>query len=177
VARVVEQVRVDVQRDRGAGVAKDPTDLRYVQTQIQDQVAREGVAEIVEAQRRPSVILVPGASRGALQRALGDVAMPVRCAVRGREHPIGLCREPRVAPVLTEQLEQHTGASQKTVAHTLELLHAHGIVESTPDEPGTPGRPSRRWRLATEEELAEFERCCDAFESLLLRKQLEDYDE
>jgi predicted ArsR family transcriptional regulator len=78
----------------------------------------------------------------------------------------------RTAP----QLEKESGASQKTVAHILELLQAHGIVEWQQNEPGAPGRPSRVWRLAADEDLVAFERSCDAFKALLLRKQLDDYD-
>jgi predicted ArsR family transcriptional regulator len=83
-----------------------------------------------------------------------------------------LRQQPRTAP----QLERDTGASQKTVAHVLELLQAHGIVEWQSPEPGTPGRPSRVWRLAADEELATFERACDDFKALMLRRQLDDYD-
>ena len=74
------------------------------------------------------------------------------------------------------QLEQQTGAAQRTVAHTLELLQAHGIVEWQPAKPGTPGRPSRSWRLAADQDLASFERACDEFKALTLRKQLDAYD-
>jgi predicted ArsR family transcriptional regulator len=80
--------------------------------------------------------------------------------------------QPQTAP----RLEKATGASQKTVAHTLELLQAHGIVEWQQDEAGTPGRPSRIWRLLADKELAAFEQSCDAFKALMLRKQLDDYD-
>jgi predicted ArsR family transcriptional regulator len=82
-----------------------------------------------------------------------------------------LRQQPRTAP----QLEEDTGASQKTVAHTLELLQAHGVVEWQPDEPGKPGRPSRLWRLAADDELASFERACDEFKARMLRRQLDDY--
>jgi predicted ArsR family transcriptional regulator len=83
-----------------------------------------------------------------------------------------LRQQPRTAP----QLEEVTGAAQKTVAHVLELLHAHGIVECHLAETGTPGRPSRLWRLAADEELATFERGCDDFKALMLRRQLDGYD-
>jgi predicted ArsR family transcriptional regulator len=80
--------------------------------------------------------------------------------------------QPRTAP----QLEKETGASQKTVAHILELLLAHGVVDSEQAASGTPGRPSRVWRLAAENELVAFDRACDEFKALLLRKQLDVYD-
>lgn len=84
---------------------------------------------------------------------------------------VALRDQPQTAP----QLEKATGASQKTVAHALELLQAHGIVEWQQDQPGTPGRPSHIWRLLADKELAAFEQTCDAFKALLLRKQLDDY--
>jgi predicted ArsR family transcriptional regulator len=84
---------------------------------------------------------------------------------------VALRHQPQTAP----QLEKATSASQKTVAHALELLQAHGIVEWQQDQPGTPGRPSHIWRLVADKELAAFEQTCDAFKALLLRKQLDDY--
>jgi len=82
-----------------------------------------------------------------------------------------LRRSPSTAP----QLEKETGASQRTIAQTLELLQAHGIVEPQQAQTGTPGRPSRIWRLAADEELAAFERTCDEFKALMQRKQLDDF--
>jgi hypothetical protein len=52
VARPLEQVRVDVEGDRRAGVAEDAADLADVEPQVDDEVAGEGVAEVVEAKRR-----------------------------------------------------------------------------------------------------------------------------
>jgi predicted ArsR family transcriptional regulator len=83
----------------------------------------------------------------------------------------------RDQPSSTPQLEKATGASQKTVAQTLELLHAHGIVEWRSVREGTPGRPSRIWQLATDDVVADFERACDAFRARLLRRQLDQYDD
>jgi hypothetical protein len=57
VAGVVEQVRVDVERDRDAGVAEDAADLGWVEPGVDDQVAGEGVAQVVEAKRRPAVVV------------------------------------------------------------------------------------------------------------------------
>jgi predicted ArsR family transcriptional regulator len=82
----------------------------------------------------------------------------------------------RNQPSSAPQLEQATGASQKTVAHALELLQAHGIVEWQPERGGTPGRPSRIWRLAADEALADFERVCDEFKARMLRMQLDAYE-
>ena len=85
-----------------------------------------------------------------------------------------LCEQPSTAT----RVEQKTGASQKTVAHTLERLEAHGIVEWQPAKSGVSGgRPSRIWCLAADEELTAFERACDEFKALMLRKQLDAYDD
>ncbi len=83
-----------------------------------------------------------------------------------------LRRRPSTAP----QLEKETGASQKTVAQVLELLQAHGIVEPQQAQTGTPGRPSRIWRLVADEDLTAFERACDEFKIILLRRQLNVYE-
>jgi predicted ArsR family transcriptional regulator len=84
----------------------------------------------------------------------------------------------RTGPHTAPQLEQLAGSSQKTVARALELLQIHGLIESTPQEAKvTGGRPSRVWQLVAEDELATFERACDAFKAGLLRRLLEDYDD
>jgi hypothetical protein len=54
VARPLEQVGVDAERDRRAGVAEDAADLADVEAQVDDQVAGEDVAQVVEAKRRPA---------------------------------------------------------------------------------------------------------------------------
>jgi hypothetical protein len=48
VAGVLEEVRVDVERDRDARVAEDAADLGWVEPEIDDQVAGEGVAQVVK---------------------------------------------------------------------------------------------------------------------------------
>jgi predicted ArsR family transcriptional regulator len=84
----------------------------------------------------------------------------------------------RDRPLTAPQLGKATGASEKTVAHALELLQAHGIVECQPAETaGTPGRPSRLWTLAATDELAAFDRACDNFKELILRRQLNQYEQ
>jgi hypothetical protein len=47
VARPLEEVGVDVESDRRAGVAEDAADLAGVEAQVDDQVAGEGVAQVV----------------------------------------------------------------------------------------------------------------------------------
>jgi predicted ArsR family transcriptional regulator len=85
---------------------------------------------------------------------------------------IGALRErPGTAP----QLERETGAAQKTIVQTLELLHAHGIVAWQQSNSGQRGRPSKIWALAADERLSAFERSCDEFKAHLLRMQLDSY--
>jgi hypothetical protein len=52
VARPIEEMGVDVEGDRCACVAEDAADLADVEAQVDDEVAGEGVAEVVEAKRR-----------------------------------------------------------------------------------------------------------------------------
>src|SRR5829696_6903821 len=60
VAGVLEDVRVDVERDRDAGVPEHAADLGWVEPEVDDQVTREGMAQVVEAKRRPAVVVQPG---------------------------------------------------------------------------------------------------------------------
>src|SRR5947209_4211012 len=99
-------MRVDVQRDRGACVPEDSTCLGNIKPEAEDQVAGEGVAQVVIAQRRAAAIVDPGDSCGALQPAPGDVAVAVRGAVRGYEHPVGAGGEWCAAAMVREQISQ-----------------------------------------------------------------------
>jgi hypothetical protein len=63
VASVVEEVGVDVEGDCDPGVAENAADLGDVEAEVDDQVAGEGVAQVVEAQRRPAVFGRSAASR------------------------------------------------------------------------------------------------------------------
>jgi hypothetical protein len=65
VAGVLEEVRVDVERDRDARVAEHAADLGWVEPEVDDEVAGEGVAQVVEAKRRPAVVVQPGKLGGA----------------------------------------------------------------------------------------------------------------
>jgi hypothetical protein len=76
VAGVLEEVCVDVERDCDAGVAEYVADLGHVESNVDDQVAGEGVAQIVEAKSRPAVVVQPGALGGAPEDTAADVAMP-----------------------------------------------------------------------------------------------------
>jgi hypothetical protein len=65
VARPLEEVGVDVEGDRRARVAEDAADLADVEGQVDDEMAGEGVAQVVEAKRRPAPSVEVGA-RGHL---------------------------------------------------------------------------------------------------------------
>jgi hypothetical protein len=66
VASVVKEVGIDVERDRDAGVAEDPTDLGDVEAEVDDQMTGEGVAEVVEAKWRSPVVVDTGSVGGLL---------------------------------------------------------------------------------------------------------------
>jgi predicted ArsR family transcriptional regulator len=71
------------------------------------------------------------------------------------------------------QLVQATGASERTITQTLELLLAHGVVESAMAPRSSRGRPSRVWRIVVSAELAAFERACEDLRRTLLKRGLE----
>jgi hypothetical protein len=87
VAGLVEEVGVDVERDRDARVAEDAADLDDVEAQVEDQVAGERVPQVVEAKRWPPAAVEPRALCRTLKRAPLNVAMPERGAATGREDP------------------------------------------------------------------------------------------
>ena len=82
----------------------------------------------------------------------------------------------REQPLTAPQLAKAALTSQNTAATTLDLLLAHGIVNSQAKGTGNPGRPSRVWRLAADDAVATFDRACDAFKYELLRSQLDEYN-
>jgi hypothetical protein len=97
----LEEMGVRVEGPARARVTEDAADLDDVEADVDDQVAREGVAEIVEA--HPSARPVePGVGGGAAEHPLGDVVVQKRRAVAGREHVIGTARETGPASVLAE---------------------------------------------------------------------------
>jgi hypothetical protein len=107
----LEQVCVGVEGHAGAGVAEDGADLGDVESDVDDQVAGEGVAQVVEAQA-PIVAIEIRVDGGAAQDALGDVVVQERCAVRGREDVIGAAGKARAVFVLPENRgELGVGAS------------------------------------------------------------------
>jgi hypothetical protein len=80
VAGVLEQVGVGVERDRDACVPEHAADLGWVEPEVDDQVAGERVAEVVEAKRRawsmPSstkMLDFQGLPSGASRTRTGDL--------------------------------------------------------------------------------------------------------
>jgi hypothetical protein len=74
-----EQVRVGVEGHAGAGVAEDAADLDDVEADVDDQVAGEGVAQIVEA-HPPAVAIETGVGGSAAQNTPRDVVVEKRRA-------------------------------------------------------------------------------------------------
>jgi hypothetical protein len=94
VAGVLEEVRVDVERGRDAGMPEDAAHLGDVESEVDYPMARERVPQIVEAKRRPAVVVEPGQMRGASKAAPADIAVTVRSAARGRKDPVVASRKP-----------------------------------------------------------------------------------
>ena len=63
VAGVLEEVGVDVEGDRDARMPEDAAHLGDVETEVDDQMARERVPQIMEAKRRPAVVVERGQLR------------------------------------------------------------------------------------------------------------------
>jgi hypothetical protein len=96
-----EEMGVRVEDHAGSGVAEDAADLDDVETNVNDHVAGEGMAHIVEA--HPTAWPVEAcAGGGAAKHTLGDLVVEKRRAVCCREHVIGTAREAGTAFVLTE---------------------------------------------------------------------------
>jgi hypothetical protein len=88
VAGLLEQMRVRVEGHARPGVAEDPADLGDVEADVDDQMAREGVAQIVEA-HPPTVPIQTRVDGGPTPYPLRDVVVQERRATRGGEHVIG----------------------------------------------------------------------------------------
>ena len=92
---VIKEMGVGVEGDRDSGVAEDATDLGDVEPEVDDQVAGEGLAQVVEAQRRPAIVIQLSRIGGAGEYALGDVAVAVRGTVASSEDPVDWSGEGR----------------------------------------------------------------------------------
>jgi hypothetical protein len=101
VACFLEQVRVGVERHARSGVAEDGADLGDVESDVDDQVAGKGVAQIVETQPPPVAIETRVDGRPT-QYPLRHVVVQERRAMGGGEHVIEVAVEAGAAFVLTE---------------------------------------------------------------------------
>jgi hypothetical protein len=144
MAGIIEEVRVDVERDRDAGVAEDAADLSDIEAEVDDQVAGKGVAQIVEAERRPLVVVEAGLIGRPLQHPPRHVALAQRGAARGREDPAARAWEACRLTVGCEMLGQL--GDQRDLAHRGRCLRRNpprrlaavgaGELRSDPDQPG-----------------------------------------
>ena len=102
VGGLFEEVGVGVEGDAGAGVAEDAADLGDVEADVDDQVAGERVAEVVETE---SAIAASGEAAvvdGAGEGESGGVSVQERAAGAGREYVVGRVCVAGVAFVLAE---------------------------------------------------------------------------
>jgi hypothetical protein len=83
-----EEMGVGVEGHARAGVAEDAADLDDVEADVDDQVAGEGVAQVVEADP-PAIGLEPRVDSRSAEHTLGDVVVEKWRAVCRREHVIG----------------------------------------------------------------------------------------
>lgn len=72
-------------------MAEHPADLHNVEAQVDNQVAREGVAQVVEAQANGAVF-EPSKMSGAVQGQSLDVALAERRSAASGEYPIATRR-------------------------------------------------------------------------------------
>jgi hypothetical protein len=80
VRRLVEKMRIGIERDTRARVAEDAADLGNVELQVDDQVAGERVPQVVDAERRLALQVQAGVLRGAPEATSLDVAIAERHA-------------------------------------------------------------------------------------------------
>ena len=124
VALGVEEVRVDLQRDRRVRVAELAGDEDRV-VPLGDEDAREGVAQDVERHA-----LRPARSAAFSSPRRGEVPVPGRLARRGAEDEVAVGRERRREPQLaqlTAQLrhEDHVAACRGRLQRTALAVAAH----------------------------------------------------
>jgi hypothetical protein len=82
-------------------VAEDAADLDDVEADVDDQMAGEGVTQVVEA-HPPAGPIEPRVHGRSAKYALGDVVVEKRGAVACREHVVGTARETAAALVVAE---------------------------------------------------------------------------
>ena len=90
----LEEMRVGIERHARAGVTQDATYLHDIEANVEDQMARERVTEIVEADATP-ISIEPGIDRCATKHAARDIVVKERRSASRREHvvrPLGIRR-------------------------------------------------------------------------------------
>jgi hypothetical protein len=140
-----------------------------VEADVDDQVAGEGVTEIVEAHPpiRPIECRTGG---GAAKHTFGDVVVEERGAAAGREHVVGTAREARATFVVTENrgelgqerdlpdggprlrwdpVRWHAAAAARELVADVD--DAGGEVDVVPAEPEHLGEPHARVRPGEEQ--------------------------
>lgn len=95
----LKQMGVGVEGHARARVAEDAADLDDVEADVDDQMAGEGVAQVVEA-HPPPVAIEPRIDSRSAKHALGNVVVEKRRSVCRREHVIATAREAAAALVL-----------------------------------------------------------------------------
>jgi hypothetical protein len=78
VGSLIEEVRVCVQRDAWPRMPQDSRNLSNVEAQVDDQVAGECVAKVMQTERRPVLTVQPSLLRRPPQAPSLDVAVALR---------------------------------------------------------------------------------------------------
>jgi hypothetical protein len=82
-------------------MAEDAADLYDVEVDVDDQMAGEGVTQVVEA-HPPAIAFETRVDSCSARHSLGDVVVEERRAVRSREDVVGAGCEARVAFVVAQ---------------------------------------------------------------------------
>lgn len=101
VPSLFEHMRVGIERHARTRMAEDAADLHDVEADVDDQMAGEGVTQVVKA-RPPAVAFETRVDSSSAEHALGNVVVKKGRAVACREHVVGSAREPAAALVLAE---------------------------------------------------------------------------
>lgn len=102
MAGLFEEMRVRVEGHARARVAEDAADLHDIEANVEDEMACEGVAQIVEA-HPPIVAVETGVDRGPPQHAPRDILVQERGPVRAGEDVVGRGGETGLAAVLAQE--------------------------------------------------------------------------
>ena len=122
MAGLLEDVRVGIEGHARARVAEDAADLDDVEADVEDQMAREGMAQIVEP-HPPIGAVDAGVAGSSAQHTAGDVVMKERGSARGREHVVGQGGEACFAAVLAQHGCEL--GKQRDLAHRRSRFRCH----------------------------------------------------